>query len=176
MAALLIACLASYAQKNDMAKIFETYQDMDGITSVNIAKPMFSLLSKLKLEDGNDETVNNIKPMLSAINSFKLIVVDNPNKTDSTGKLLNSPLRINTLMQLKEQINSTVKKLNYMELMTVNSKGKKIKFLTENSDGNIINNLLLAITGDDTNMLMFLDGKIAMSDVNKFIASENKEN
>ncbi|RYF83635.1 MAG: DUF4252 domain-containing protein, partial [Chitinophagaceae bacterium] len=63
------------AQKN-IQQIFDTYQHMDGVVSVTVAKPMFSLLNKLNINT-DEKTINNLKPMLKGINSLRLLVVEN---------------------------------------------------------------------------------------------------
>ena len=78
------------------------------------------------------------------------------------------------LKQLALEINQAVAKVNYTELITVHAKGRNLKFMTAHSDGTVLDNLLLSITSEkEGNLLLFLDGKINMEDVNKFIASEN---
>ena len=64
---------------------------------------------------------------------------------------------------------STLKNLHYEELMTVNSKDNKIKFLAANTTSDILDNLLLTINGEDSNVLMMLDGKISMNDVSNLV-------
>jgi hypothetical protein len=53
--------------------------------------------------------------------------------------------------------------------MTVNSKDNKIKFLAANTTSDILDNLLLTINGEDSNVLMMLDGKISMNDVSNLV-------
>lgn len=64
---------------------------------------------------------------------------------------------------------AALKNLNYEELMTVNSKDNKIKFLAANTASNVLDNLLLSINGEDSNVLMMLDGKISMDDVSNLV-------
>lgn len=170
---------AGMAQTKTVQQIFETYQNMDGIISVNVAKPMFSLLNKLNINT-DEKTINNLKPMLGGINSLKLLIVENGLIKEFAGdrpvdKIPAEKLPADKLKQLSEQINKAVAELNYMELITVNARGRNLKFMTAKSDGSVIDNLLLSITSPtEGNLLMFLDGKINMDDVNKFIASENE--
>jgi hypothetical protein len=176
---LLNISLATFAQSKNVEQIFETYQQMDGVISVNIAKPMFSLLNKIKINT-DEKTINNLKPMLAGINSLKLLMVENGLLKEFAGELPLDKIPAGKLspekqLQLVNQINKAVADMNYMELITVNAKGRSLKFMTSRSDGNVIDNLLLSITSaSEGSLLMFLDGKIAMADVNKFIASENE--
>ena len=42
---------AAFAQLKDVHKIFDKYQEAEGITSIKVAKPMFNMLSKLDIQD-----------------------------------------------------------------------------------------------------------------------------
>jgi len=53
--------------------------------------------------------------------------------------------------------------------MTVNSKDNKIKFLSSDATNGILDNLLLSINSEGNTVLMMLDGKISMDDVNKLV-------
>lgn len=165
------------AQQNKVQQIFDKYQHMEGVISVNVAKPMFSLLHKININT-DEKTINNLKPMLKGINSLKLLVVENGLLKDLTEDL---PVETKTdfspekMKELAAEINKAVAGVNYMELITVNARGRSLKFMTAQSDGNMLENLLLSISSEkEGNLLMFLDGKIAMEDVNKFIAAENE--
>jgi len=163
---------AAFAQSqlNDVHKLFDKYQDVDGITSVKVGKPMFSLLNKLNIED---QDLQKLKPLLGKVNSIDILVSGGSEFLDSLvnikpGLIKQGPNPV----ALQNEINLAVKKLNYEELVTINSSGRKIKLMTVNSSGNILHNLLLSITGSDQNVLMLLDGEIPMDQLNKFISEE----
>lgn len=161
---------AAFAQLNDVHKIFDKYQEVEGITSIKVGKPMFNLLNKLNLQD---EDLQRIKPLLGKVNSINILISGGAKLLDSlanikTGLIKQGPGRLG----LQNEINLAVKKLNYEELVTVNSSGRKIKLLTVNSSGNMLHNLLLSITGADQNVLMLLDGEIPMDEVSKFISEQ----
>ncbi|MGN6268005.1 MAG: DUF4252 domain-containing protein [Ginsengibacter sp.] len=161
---------AAFAQLNDVHKIFDKYQDVEGITSVRVGKPMFSLLNKLNIED---EDLQKLKPLLGKINSIDILISGGAKLLDSLvnikpGLIKQGP----TPVALQNEINLAVKKLNYEELVTINSSGRKIKLMTVNATSNVLHNLLLSITGSDQNVLMLLDGEIPMDALNKFISEE----
>ncbi|WP_447641842.1 MULTISPECIES: DUF4252 domain-containing protein [Chitinophagaceae] len=154
---MLLSILYSHAQMNKIDEIFDKYQDTEGLTSVKIGKPMFRMLNNLNIQD---EDLAKIKPLLKDINSIQILIfekdsIDNPNR--SSGQQNN----------LSNEIFSAVKNLHFQELMSVNSKGQKIRFLTEDASSNIINKLVLSITGNSQNILMLLDGKVNMDDISK---------
>ena len=160
----------AFAQLNDVHKIFEKYQEVDGITSIKVGKPMFNLLNKLNIQD---EDLQKIKPLLGKVNSINILISGGSKLLDSLINIKPGLIKqgVNPL-GLQNEINLAVKKLNYEELVTVNSSGRKMKLMTVNSSGNMLHNLLLSITGADQNVLMLLDGEIPMDQVSKFISDE----
>ncbi|MEO6820187.1 MAG: DUF4252 domain-containing protein [Ginsengibacter sp.] len=160
----------AFAQLGDVQKIFDKYQEVEGITSIKVGKPMFNLLNKLNIQD---EDIQKIKPLLGKVNSINILISGGSKLLDSLVNLKPGLLKQGqNPVGLQNEINLAVKKLNYEELVTVNSSGRKIKLLTLNSSGNMLQNLLLSITGADQNVLMLLDGEIPMDQVSKFISEE----
>lgn len=154
-----------YGQKNKLDQLFDKYQEVEGVTSIKIAKPMFGMLSNLNIADAE---LDQIKPLLAKINGLKVLITE-----DSEGK---SKTNIN---QLNKEISTYVKNLNYSEIMSVKNGGSKIKFLSSEAekDGTLENMLLSIDSGAGENILVMLDGKLSMDDVNKIInSSETKTN
>lgn len=160
----------AFAQLTDVHKIFDKYQEAEGITSIKVGKPMFSMLSKLNIQD---EDLQKIKPLLGKVNSINILI-------SGGGKLLDSLVDLGSFSiqhgqtppGLQNEINLAVKKLNLEELVSINSGGRKIKLLTVGSSGDILHTLLLSITGSDQNVLMLLDGDIPMAELSKFISDQ----
>lgn len=160
----------AFAQLSDVHKIFDKYQEVEGITSIKVGKPMFNLLNKLNIQD---EDLQKIKPLLGKVNSINILISGGTKLLDSLINIKPGLIKqgVNPI-GLQNEINLAVKKLNYEELVTVNSSGRKIKLMTVNSSGNMLHNLLLSITGADQNVLMLLDGEIPMDQVSKFISDD----
>lgn len=144
------------AQKDKLDQLFEKYQEVDGVTSIKIAKPMFNMLNKLNIAD---DELAQIKPLLSKINGLKILIVDKPDSQKPQ----------NNFQKLQADISSSIKSMKYEELMTVNSKDNKIKFLSSDATDGILDNLLLNINSDGNTVLMMLDGKISMDDINNLV-------
>ncbi|UFK98654.1 DUF4252 domain-containing protein [Kaistella faecalis] len=149
------------AQKDKLDQLFEKYQETDGVTSIKIAKPMFNMLNKLNI---NDSELDQIKPLLSKINGLKILIVEKP-ETKGTDEIK----QLNMFQNLQSDISNSIKNLKYEELMTVNSKDNKIKFLSSDATNGILDNLLLSINSEGNTVLMMLDGKISIDDVNKLV-------
>lgn len=166
--------LCGLAQNKKVEQVFDTYQNMEGVISVNVARPMFNLLNKIKINTG-EKTISNLMAMLKEINSVKLLAVENGLLNELSEEFAAEKLPAEKFKQLQADINRAVAEVNYMELITVNAKGRSLKFMTAQSEGAVIHNLLLSITSvKEGSLLLFLDGKINMEDVNKFIAAENE--
>lgn len=140
--------LGANAQMSKLDALFDKYQDTKGVTSIKIAKPMFSMLKNLNIDD---DDFKKIKPITETINSIKMLIIED------------------SLPELSKGILDAVKALNYEELMTVNSNGSKIKFLSANPSEKIISNLVLSVVSGKENILMYLDGKLNMDDVSKLV-------
>lgn len=168
----IFALLFSYffqlnAQKDKLDQLFEKYQETDGVTSIKIAKPMFNMLNKLNIAD---DELAQIKPLLSKINSLKILIVEKPQNS----KIAEDSRPYLQFQKLQSDIASSIKSMKYEELITVNSKDNKIKFLSSDATNGILDNLLLNISADGNTLLMMLDGKISMDDVNNLINEAEK--
>ena len=166
---LIFALTFSYffqinAQKDKLDQLFDKYQESEGVTSIKIAKPMFNMLNKLNI---NDTELDQIKPLLSKINGLRILIVEKPTVATNPGS--QDKLNLSNFQSLQSDINNSIKNMKYEELMTVNSKDNKIKFLSSDATNGILDNLLLNISSEGNTVLMMLDGKISMDDVNKLI-------
>lgn len=156
-----------YGQKDKLDQLFDKYQEVEGVTSIKIAKPMFGMLNNLDLGDAE---LDQIKPLLSKINGLKVFIAEKPQDGNSA--------KGQKLSQISKDISSYLSTLNYNEIMTMNSNGAKIKFLSAEEKNGILDDLLLSIdSGGEESILVKLDGKLSMDDINKIINStETKTN
>lgn len=150
-----------YGQKDKLDQLFDKYQEVEGVTSIKIAKPMFGMLNNLDLGDAE---LDQIKPLLSKITGLKVFIAEKPQDGNS--------VKGQKLDQINKDISSYLSNLNYSEIMTMNSKGAKIKFLSAEEKNGILDDLLLSIdSGGEESILVKLDGKLSMSDINKLVSS-----
>nr|WP_314495242.1 DUF2807 domain-containing protein [uncultured Chryseobacterium sp.] len=152
-----------YGQKEKLDQLFDKYQEVEGVTSIKIAKPMFGMLSNLNIADSE---LDQIKPLLAKINGLKVLITEN----SEGGKTQDN------LILLNKEISSYLKNMNYSEMMSVKNGDSKIKFLSSEAKNGILEDILLRIdSGNGENILVMLDGKLSMDDVNKIInSSETK--
>lgn len=164
IALLIVLFLLStniFGQTEELNKLFDKYQDTEGVTSIKIAKPMFKLLNNLKIDD---EELGKIQPLLGKVNGLKMLVLEKSGT--SKNPIVNEG-------KIEKDIATSLKNMKYEELVTVNSKDAKIKFMAQDITANVMDNLILNIMSDDSSVLMMLDGKISMDDVNNLM-SETK--
>ncbi|MGZ5273016.1 MAG: DUF4252 domain-containing protein, partial [Kaistella sp.] len=161
--ALFFSYFAVNAQKAKLDQLFDKYQETDGVTSIKIAKPMFNMLNKLNIDDSE---LDQIKPLLSKINGLKILILEKPESSDNA---VSDQKKLNLFQNLQSDISNSIKNMKYEELMTVNSKDNKIKFLSSDATNGILDNLLLSINSEGNTVLMMLDGKISMDDVNTLV-------
>ncbi|WP_027381210.1 DUF4252 domain-containing protein [Chryseobacterium daeguense] len=156
-----------YGQKDKLDQLFEKYQEAEGVTSIKIAKPMFGMLSSLDLGDAE---LDQIKPLLSKIEGLKVFIAEKPADAKTAKE--------KKLSQINKDISSYLSNLNYSEIMTMNSGGAKIKFLSSEEKNGIMDDLLLSIdSGGAESILVKLDGKLSMDDISKIVNStETKTN
>lgn len=150
-----------FGQTEELNKLFDKYQDTEGVTSIKIAKPMFKLLNNLKIDD---EELGKIQPLLGKVNGLKMLVLEKSGT--SKNPIINEG-------KIEKEIATSLKNMKYEELVTVNSKDAKIKFMAQDITANVMDNLILNIISEDSSVLMMLDGKISMDDVNNLM-SETK--
>lgn len=167
--ALILVCFATLAnaQKSKIHSIFEKYQEAEGITSVKVGKPMFNMLNKLNILD---EDLDQIKPLLGNINSINILITENFDDS-ITKETAGIKLRSETLAK---EINSAISSLKYEELVTVNTKGNKVKLLSSSTDGDMIQDLVVAVTALKQNILVLLDGKVSMTAISNLINESEK--
>src|SRR5690606_142905 len=146
---MLLAATWTHAQVSKLDKIFDTYQEATGVTSIKIGKPMCNMINKLKI---GDEEMEQIKPLLTNINSIKMLIVEEDQD-----------------FQIQKEVKNAFAKINYEELMAIHSDGSRIKFLAEHTDDKVLNNLLLDISADGSTIFMILDGLISFDDINKLV-------
>lgn len=154
------------AQKEKLNQLLDKYQDTEGVTSIKIAKAMFGMLNSLNIKDSE---LDQVKPLLNKIQGLKILILEKPEKAGDQ-KLLSA------YQNLSADISASVKNLKYEELITVNSKDNKIKFLVSDAQNGMLDNLLLNISSEGNTILMMLDGKISMEDVNKLVNEAQKNN
>lgn len=139
-------------QSNAIDKYFDQYKDDERFTMVYVSPKMIQMAAQIA-EESVDEDITN---MLKDLEGLKIL------KTD-----------VNPIAFYEEAI----KKINtkdFEELMTVRDQGQNVKFLVKDEDnGNIVNELLLLVGGEDEFVLLSFVGKIQLDKVAKLAKQLN---
>ena len=154
-----------FGQSEKLNELFDHYQDTEGVTSIKIAKPMFKLLNNLKIDDAE---LGKIQPLLGKVNGLKMLILEKPTKSGNSDS--NEQKLLLQSGKIEKEISASLKNMKYEELVTVNSRDAKIKFMAQDITANVMDNLILNIMSEDSSVLMLLDGKISMDDVSNLMA------
>jgi len=126
---------------------------------------MFKLLNSLKIDDAE---LGKIQPLLGKVNGLKMLILEKPRTSmDPDANDQKILLQSN---KIEKEISASLKNMKYEELVTVNSRDNKIKFMAQDITANVLDNLILNIMSEDSSVLMLLDGKISMDDVSNLMA------
>lgn len=152
---LLVAVFASmhlFAQSS-IDRFFQKYENDRNFTLVSITPKMFSMFSKL---DMNDPDAKNLMRVVQKLKGLRILAKDNtkdgPRLYKEAAVLLTS---------------------DFEELMTVRDKDSDLKFMVkENSRGNI-NELIMLVGGTNDFMAMSLVGDIDLNEISQIASAVN---
>ena len=142
-----------YGQVDPITEFFDKYRNEENFTQVNISPKMFELLSNI---EGETEMDSDTKEMIKSLKGLKILTTET------------------TPIKFYEEFTSKVSLSAYEELMTVKDGDSNVSFLVKDSDGgNIVNELLLLVGGQEEFVLMRFEGMIPLDKVGKLANSMN---
>jgi len=137
------------AQSDAIEKYFEKYVDDERFTVVYISGKMFSMISKIAPEDiVDDPEAEAALEVAKDIKGLKILT------SDEVGPEL-----------YKEAI-GLINTKEYETLMTVRDGGENVRFLVKDT-GDIINELLLLVGGEENFVLLSFVGNIDLNKISK---------
>lgn len=154
------------AQTEKLDKFFRSFENKSGVTSIDIRKPMFDLLSRI---DINDEYLGKIKPVMRDVNGLKLLVFSKITFPDHLKSENKGQIKMNE--EKSERVSKLLADLNLNELMSLKNGDVSMKFLAENEKDGILENLIFNVDSKDEIVIFMLNGEMKMDDVNKMINS-----
>ncbi len=129
--------------------VFDKFDGQDKVTSVIVNKKMFSLLSKMKVEDKETQQYVNL---IKKLENLKVFVTDNDGKA----------------AEMKATADKYLKTATLEELMRINEKGKSVKiYVKSGATDSQIKELLMFIegSGKEQTVLMSLTGNFDLDEL-----------
>lgn len=129
--------------------VFDKFDGQDKIASVMVNKKMFSLLSKMKVEDRETQQYVNL---IKKLDNLKVFVTDNNTKAAEMKSTADNYLKTNALD----------------ELMRMNEKGKNVKiYVKSGASESQIKEMLMFIegSGKEETVLMSLTGEFDLNEL-----------
>ena len=137
---LLTACSPFYAQNSVCDKVFDSYAEKEGVTTLNLSG---SLFSEIFSEGKSDEDCK--------ISSIKILTID-----DSS---------LNANLNFFKQIVPKLNKKDYEQLMIVKSAGQDFVILVKKEKEKITEAIL--VSGGQDNALIYITGCLSMANFQK---------
>ena len=139
-----------FAQEDAISKYFSKYVDNEDFTVVYVSGKMFELINKMEL-DFDDEEAEAVLAVVKDLKGLRILTTENDGL-----KYYNEALQIINTKQ-------------YETLMTVREgNAENVQFLIKDNGGDIINELLLLVGGeDDEFVLISFIGQIDLNEVGK---------
>ncbi|WP_235295794.1 DUF4252 domain-containing protein [Portibacter marinus] len=145
---MVFAVASSFGQADAIEKYFNKYMDDENFTVVYVSPKMFEYVAKIAPEDMDKDTRDVIKDL----KGLRILTTE-----------------YNTAAFYKEA-KSLINRDEYEVLMTVRDEGTNVEFLVKDQGGDIINELLLLVGGDEFVMMSFV-GKIDLNKISKLANS-----
>lgn len=151
--AVLFTSLSSFAQEDAITKYFNKYMDDEKFSVVYISPKMFSMVSKIEIEDMEPELQEVIKSMKG--------------------------LRIlHTEQNALQHYNDALKIINTSEyelLLTARGEGENVRFMVKDN-GNIVEELLMIVGGNEKFALLSFIGNIDLKKIGKLAKALDIDN
>jgi len=140
---LLVLPILLNAQKSPVDKLFKKYYGKEGFTTVLVNKEMFEVIAKMEKSEGE------IEGTLGKIDRIRVIA------QEGEGEQIE---RVNFMEELKG-----VEFEDYKELVVVRESDQEVLVLAKEANGKLAE--LLVLVGGEENVLVSVEGKFTMEDL-----------
>ena len=140
------------SQNDAIANLFDKYMEDERFTVVYLAPKAFQILGKLDLDELEDDEASEVMSVVEDLKSLRVLT------TEETPNVF------------FEEAMSKLNTDSYEILMTVRDHNEKVNFWVKDS-GDVINELLLLVGGDDTFVLLSFLGNIDLNKISKLAKS-----
>ncbi len=141
----MMAAYPVYGQKDPVDRLFEKYGGKDGYTTVYITSKMFSMFSEAQADDPE------FNQMMKNLKSIRILATDE--STPPSEKV-----------NFYDEVMKDLPQKEYEELMVVQQKDQKVKFLMKEKEGKVVE-LLLVVGGKEDNAVIDIRGIIDMKQI-----------
>ncbi len=147
----MIAGQGLVGQSDAITKYFDQYKDDERFTIVNVSPKLFEMIATVAAEEVEDPEVLE---MIKEMEGLKIL------KTEF------SP------MKYYEEAIAKIDTRDYEELMTVRDEDQNVRILVkDDSDGKVVNELLLIVGGSDEFVLLSFVGKLHLDKIAKLASN-----
>lgn len=144
---------ALLAQESITSSLYDKYSGTDGITTVHITKELFGMIAQMNFEGDEAEEMNEMKEAMAGLEFIKIVMFENGSADNKD------------FSSFKKDLNSLSHE-GYAELMVVDDKEEKIRFLA-NKDGEMINEFLILISSPTKVGFISIFGNMDMETISK---------
>ena len=174
-ALLTVVFLAPFAlaQESVTQKLYDKYSGKDGFTTVHITKELFGMIAQMNFEGEEGEEMNKMKDAMAGLEFIKIVMFENGNADNKEFAAFKKELSAFDLDGFKE-------------LMVVDDKDEKVRFVAR-QEGDMIKEFLVLIQSADEAGFISIFGDMDMETISKvsqgmgiehmgkFGAKENKD-
>ena len=144
---------ALLAQESITASLYDKYSGKEGITTVHITKELFGMIAQMKFEGDDAEKMNEMKDAMAGLEFIKIVMFENGSEDNKD------------FVAFKKDLDALNHK-GYAELMVVDDKEEKVRFLAK-KDGEMINEFLILISSPSEVGFISILGEMDMETISK---------
>lgn len=159
IAASLMLPAVLTAQSGSIDKLFEKYAGKEGFTSVNISSDMFKLAAGMTAQNNQDKA-QEINDIVSQLSGMKILVCGPENTKISRTDFV-------------QEVEKTIPMKQFSELMTVQEKDSKVRFLTKPGNNNKISEMIMIAQNKDEIVIMSFTGNLDLENIGKLSRNMN---
>ena len=141
------------AQESVTTKLYEKYSGIDGITTVHITKELFGMIAQMNFEGEEGDELNEMKDAMAGLEFIKIVMFEDGSDDNKD------------FVAFKKDLNAFDLE-GYSELMVVDDKDEKIRFVAR-TDGEMINEFLILISSDTEVGFISIFGEMDMETISK---------
>jgi hypothetical protein len=144
---------ALIAQESITSELYEKYSGTEGITTVHITKELFGMIAQMNFEGEDAEDLNEMKEAMAGLQFIKIVMFENGSADNKD------------FTSFKKDLNG-LDHDGYAELMVVDDKDEKVRFLAR-QDGEMIKEFLILISSPNEVGFISIFGDMDMETISK---------